>query len=79
MGLFIPPVTVGLALLIGVPVIMIWVFAFVPWPSIDNPRPLPDTPGYDPPEPGRFTAASGEPRGRARWRAGEAAGITRGW
>ena len=40
-GLFIPPVTVGLGLLIGVPVVMIWVFAFVPWPSIDNPRPLP--------------------------------------
>ena len=56
LGLFIPPVTVGLGLLIGLPVVMIWVLAFVPWPSIDNPRPLPDTPGYDPPEPERFTA-----------------------
>ena len=76
-GLFIPPVTVGLGLLIGLPVVMIWVLAFVPWPSIDNPRPLPDTSGYDPPEPGRFTA-----RFRRATRPSEAArrrsrGITR--
>jgi len=52
-GLF-TPLPIGMGLLIGVPVLMIWVFAFVPWPSIDNPRPLPETPGYDPPEPERF-------------------------
>ena len=55
-GLF-TPLPIGLGLLFGVPVLMIWVFAFVPWPSIDNPRPLPDTPGYDPPEPERFTGS----------------------
>ena len=36
LGLFIPPVSVGLGLLIGVPVLMIWAFAFVPWPAIDT-------------------------------------------
>lgn len=52
-GLF-TPLPVGLALLIGVPVVMIWVFAFVPWPSIDSPEALPEGPGYDPPTPERF-------------------------
>ena len=49
LGLFIPPVSVGLALLIGVPVVMIWVFAFVPWPAIDTKHEVADGPGYDPP------------------------------
>ena len=52
-GLFLP-LPFGLGLLIGVPVVMIWVFAFVPWPSIDSPPALADGPGYEPPEPQRF-------------------------
>lgn len=52
-GLF-TPLPVGLGLLIGIPVVMIWVFAFAPWPSIDNPEALPEGPGYDPPGPERF-------------------------
>ena len=52
-GLF-TPLPIGLGLLIGVPTVMIWVFAFAPWPSIDNPEELPEGPGYEPPEPQRF-------------------------
>ena len=52
-GLFLPlPVAIGL--LIGVPIVVIWVFAFVAWPSIDNPPALAETPGYAPPAPERF-------------------------
>ena len=54
LGLFIPPVSVGLGLLIGVPVVMIWVFAFVRWPAIDTEHELAEGPGYDPPTPERF-------------------------
>ena len=54
LGLFIPPVSIGLALLIGVPVVMIWVFAFVPWPAIDTKHEPAGGPGYDPPTPERF-------------------------
>ena len=69
LGLFIPPVSVGLGLLIGVPVVMLWVFAFVPWPTIDAQHELAEGPGYDPPTPERF-------RGRFRrtTRPSEAAG-----
>ena len=35
-GIF-APIEVGFAMLFGVPIVMIWVFAFAPWPSIDNP------------------------------------------
>ena len=53
LGLFMP-LTVGIGLLIGVPVVMIWVFAFAPWPSIDDPPALADGPGYEPPRPELF-------------------------
>ena len=46
--------TSALGLLIGVPVIMIWVFAFVRWPAIDTPHEHADGPGYDPPTPEKF-------------------------
>lgn len=52
-GLF-TPLPIGMGLLLGVPVVMIWVFAFAPWPSIDNPRELTEGPGYEPPSPERF-------------------------
>ena len=52
-GLF-TPLHIGLALLIGVPVVMIWVFAFASWPSIDTPPGRAASPGYDPPAPERF-------------------------
>ncbi len=52
-GLF-TPIQIGLGLLIGVPIVMIWAFAFAPWPSIDNPPERADAPGYDPPAPERF-------------------------
>ena len=52
-GLF-TPLPIGMGLLLGVPVVMIWVFAFAPWPSIDNPRELAEGPGYEPPSPERF-------------------------
>ncbi len=70
-GLF-TPLPVGLALLIGVPAVMIWVFAFVSWPSVDAPRAPAAGPGYAPPVPetfkGRFrrTAAPSERARRAR-------------
>ena len=54
LGLFIPPVSIGLGLLIGVPAIMLWVFAFVPWPTIDTKHELAEGAGYDPPTPERF-------------------------
>ena len=52
-GLF-TPLPVGMGLLIGVPVVMIWVFAFAPWPSIDDPHAPAEGPGYEPPSPERF-------------------------
>ena len=58
-GLF-TPLHIGMGLLLGVPLAMIWVFAFSPWPSIDNPPPASDRPGYEPPAPERF-------RGPFRW------------
>ena len=77
LGLFIPPVAVGMALLIGVPVVMIWVFAFVRWPAIDTEHEVAEGPGYDPPAPEkfrgrfrRFTRPSEQPARRGR-------GITR--
>ena len=75
-GLF-TPIHIGMGLLISVPVIMIWVFAFVRWPAIDTPHEHADGPGYDPPTPekfrGRFrrnTRPSDQPARRGR-------GITR--
>jgi hypothetical protein len=52
-GIF-APIDVGMAMLFGVPIVMIWVFAFAPWPSIDNPPEPRRRPGYEPPEPARF-------------------------
>ena len=73
LGLFIPPVTVGLGLLIGVPVIMLWVLAFVSWPTIDTRHERADGPGYEPPTPEsfrgrfrRFTQPSDTERRRSR-------------
>ena len=69
LGLFIPPVTVGLGLLFGLPVVMLWVFAFARWPTIDEPPELADGPGYDPPAPERF-------KGRFRRTTGQATAST---
>ena len=52
-GLF-TPLPFAMGLLFGVPVVMIWIFAFAPWPSIDNPPQLADRPGYEPPARERF-------------------------
>lgn len=66
------PLPIGLALLIGVPTVMIWVFAFVRWPSVDAERAPAAEPGYAPPAPetfkGRFrrTAAPSEHARRTR-------------
>ena len=75
-GLF-TPLHIGMGLLLGVPVVMIWVFAFATWPAIDGPQAPDDRPGYEPPRPelfrGRFRRTprpSGQPGRRSR-------GITR--
>lgn len=66
------PLPIGVALLIGVPTVMIWGFAFVPWPAIDARRTPAAGPGYAPPAPetfkGRFrrTAAPSEHARRTR-------------
>ena len=67
-GLF-TPLPIGFALLIGVPAVMLWVFAFVPWPSVDAQPAGAAGPGYAPPAPetfkGRFRRTTA-PSARAR-------------
>ncbi len=67
------PIHIALGLLIGIPVVMLWVLAFARWPALDGARTEGFGPGYEPPAPalfkGRFRR-SVKPSAHARTRRG---------